>query len=66
MLAGNEFRPEELVTRQQFAKMIALTFGLEAIEADTTPFVGVAHVDAQLYPYQFRGGSGSEGHHHRV
>ena len=53
VLAGNEFRPQNLVTRQQFAKMIALTVGLAVSEADMTTFADVAHVGNQLYPYHF-------------
>lgn len=53
VLAGNEFRPQESVTRQQFAKMIALAFGLSVSEADMTAFKDVTHVNGQLYPYHF-------------
>ena len=35
------FRPGELVTRQQFAKMIVLTLGLPATESDICPFSDV-------------------------
>jgi hypothetical protein len=35
------FRPRELVTRQQFAKMIVLTLGLSATENDICPFSDV-------------------------
>ena len=53
VLAGSEFRPENLVTRQQFAKMIALAFDLEVSEDDMTTFFDVAHVETGLYPYHF-------------
>jgi len=35
---GGTFRPEELVTRQQFAKMIVLSLGLDPLPAAQSPF----------------------------
>jgi hypothetical protein len=52
---GN-FGPSDLVTRQQFAKMIVLTMGLAATETDTFPFadaVPIVHTTGELYPYHF-------------
>ena len=39
--ADGTFRPRELVTRQQFAKMIVLTLGLPVTESDVCPFSDV-------------------------
>ncbi len=45
------FRPKELVTRQQFAKMIVLTLGLVVTEGDICPFSDVARSGPNdLYP----------------
>ena len=38
---GGTFRPEDLVTRQQFAKMIVLSLGLEPLPAAQSPFKDV-------------------------
>jgi N-acetylmuramoyl-L-alanine amidase len=39
---SGDFRPDDLVLRQQFAKMIVLTLGLPTSENDISPFVDVA------------------------
>ena len=45
------FRPGELVTRQQFAKMIVLTLGLPVTEDDICPFSDVERSGSNsLYP----------------
>ncbi len=50
---GN-FRPNELVTRQQFAKMIVLTLGLQPTENDVCPFSDVdVSGPGNLYPDNF-------------
>ncbi len=48
---GN-FGPEDLVKRQQFAKMIVLTMGFQTTEDDICPFNDVLPVDSvdPLYP----------------
>lgn len=38
---NGKFGPADLVTRQQFAKMIVLTLGLQVTEADVCPFPDV-------------------------
>jgi lysophospholipase L1-like esterase len=49
-----EFRPDEPVTRAQFAKMIVLALGLQVTEQDTCPFVDVWQGgDADLFPDNF-------------
>jgi len=48
------FRPRELVTRQQFAKMIALTLDLQPTESDVCPFTDVdLSGPNSLYPDNF-------------
>lgn len=50
----NTFRPRELVTRQQFAKIIALTLGLQPTENDRCPFSDVQTSGPNsLYPDNF-------------
>jgi hypothetical protein len=49
--SDNTFRPRDLVTRQQFAKMVVLTLGLTVTENDICPFPDVQRSDAStLYP----------------
>lgn len=53
---GGNFGPSDLVTRQQFAKMIVLTMGLTATETDTFAFadaVPIVHTTGELYPYHY-------------
>ncbi len=50
--ANGNFGPEDLVKRQQFAKMIVLTMGFQTTEDDVCPFKDVLPVDSidPLYP----------------
>ena len=48
-----EFRPNDLVKRQQFAKMIVLTLGYPVTESDTCTFTDVVHTPGELYPYHY-------------
>ncbi len=48
-----EFRPDDLVKRQQFTKMIVLTLGYPVTESDTCTFADVAHTPGELYPYHY-------------
>ncbi len=48
-----EFRPLDLVRRQQFAKMIVLTLGYPVTESDTCTFTDVVHKPGELYPYHY-------------
>jgi hypothetical protein len=50
------FGPGDLVTRQQFAKMIVLTMGYTVAETDAYDFAdaaSIAHPAAELYPYHY-------------
>lgn len=48
------FRPMDNVKRQQFAKMIVLTFGLPVYESDKSPFTDLGPDDpSTLYPHQY-------------
>jgi hypothetical protein len=49
-LPDGSFRPEEPVSRQQFAKMILLTLGLGVSEQDRCTFADVACPPDDLYP----------------
>ena len=50
------FRPEAWMTRQQFAKVLALTLGLPVTEADVCPFADVRRAGPEtLYPDNFVG-----------
>ena len=50
------FGPKNLVTRQQFAKMIVLTLGYTVTEGDTYDFAdasAIARTAGELYPYHY-------------
>lgn len=48
------FRAWDTVKRQQFAKMVVLTFGLQVYETDKSPFTDLGPDDpSTLYPHQF-------------
>ncbi len=52
---GN-FGPSDLVTRQQFAKMIVLTMGYTVTESDVYTFAdssAIVHTAGELYPYHY-------------
>ncbi|OFW56748.1 MAG: hypothetical protein A2133_12260 [Actinobacteria bacterium RBG_16_64_13] len=56
--ANGDFGPSDLVTRQQFAKMIVLTMGLTVAEDDfpdsAVPFVDLGPDDlSSLYPHEY-------------
>jgi poly-gamma-glutamate capsule biosynthesis protein CapA/YwtB (metallophosphatase superfamily) len=52
--ASGDMRADDPVTRQQFAKLIALTLGLQVSEADLCLFTDVTHSGANdLYPDNF-------------
>jgi hypothetical protein len=51
---GGEFRPDDLITRQQFAKALTLALAVPVSEADTCPFPDVANGGPDtLYPDNF-------------
>lgn len=49
-----DYRPENNLYRAQFAKMIALTLGLDVEEGSTTPFIDLGAQDPDnLYPHDY-------------
>ena len=51
---GSEYRPQNLVWRAQFAKMICEVWDLEVTEADESPFTDLEADDpASLYPHEY-------------
>jgi hypothetical protein len=48
-----EFRPGDLVKRQQFAKMIVLALGYQVSEEDVCTFTDVVRIPGDLYPYHY-------------
>ena len=49
-MVDGSFKPDDPVTRQQFAKMIDLTLGLPVTEADVSPFIDIDTPPDDLYP----------------